>query len=185
MKGKHGISDANHWCARHPVGSRARYLTALAALGCSLLITALHATDCVEISQKDAFRAASIVFRGKVVRVEDATEEVNPVDVVSGKLVLQRSGAGGTRIVTFAVSRTWKGSPNSEMQLLTLERPAMFVVGVEYIVYGLDEVNQQWAKIRRFSERSKVYGIGFPCVLRVRTDVEIESRRLERSKAAK
>lgn len=145
---------------------------------------ALDATDCIEISQKDAFHAADIVVKGKVLRVEDTTQEVNPVDAATGKLVLQPSEPGAARVITFAVSRTWKG-PHSEIQMVTIERPTMFLRGAEYIVYGLDEIPQDWAEVRRFSKGSKMYGIGFPCVLRVRTDVKVESSRLERSKAAR
>jgi hypothetical protein len=142
----------------------------------------LFANECVAVSQQQAYRAAAVVFRGRVVKVEDTAATVDPVDRNAGKLALQP--VSGFKIVSVSPSKIWKGPSSSTIQLFALEHPVLgngfqFRVGSEYVIYALDEVEQNWSEIRRFSERSRVYGIGVGCTLRVRLDVDTEARLLD------
>jgi hypothetical protein len=150
----------------------------IASVGAPILL----ASDCVAASQQQAYQAAVVVFRGSVVKIEDTAATVDPVDRDTGKLALQP--VSGFKIVTVAVSRVWKGPSTSTIQLFVLEHPSMgtgfqFRVGSEYVIYALDDVEQNWSEIRRFSQQSRVYGIAVGCTLRVRVDVDAEARSLD------
>jgi hypothetical protein len=162
-------------------------LTATAAIYLATqILPAVLRAECVEVTQREAFRTAAIVVRGRVTRVENL-RRFDPVDRESGKLALER--ASDPYVATLAVDQTWKGPLTSAIQVLAFGHPAIgtgfqFRVGSEFVVYALDEVNQDTPpSIRRFSGRSRVYGIGLGCVLRVRTDVVGESRVLGRGRS--
>ena len=142
----------------------------------------VSANDCVAAPWREAYQNAVLVFRGKVIKIEDTAATVDPVDGATGKLALQP--VSGFKVVTVATSKFWKGPSSSTVQLFVLENPSMgtsfqFRVGSEYVIYALDEVEQSWSEIRRFSQQSRVYGIGVGCILRVRVDVDAEVRLLD------
>jgi hypothetical protein len=145
-------------------------------------------TECVELSRREAFRAATVVFRGVVVRVEDPNEPGEAVDPATHELRLQPADSAGLRVVTFRVRTAWKGPVTETMRILAFGRPSIgqgyvFRVGAEYVVYG-DRAESPTAitklsvAVGRLSEGTPVFGIGMPCPLRIRTDTEEESRRL-------
>jgi len=144
--------------------------------------------ECIEASQKEAFRTAAIVLRRRVLSIEDTTPQA--VSNEPGKLALQPSDPGGPSVVTVAVSKMWKGPAASTIQLFVLLHPPFgtgfqFHVGSEYVIYALDEVDQDWVKIRSFSKKSRVYNISMTCRPRVRADVANESRLLDKMKRRK
>src|SRR6202022_3965766 len=121
-------------------------------------------------------------FRGRVLKVEDTAATVDPVDRDTGKLALQP--VSGFKIVTVTVSKIWKGPSSSEIQLFVFENPSMgtgfqFRVGSEYVIYAIADVAQDWSEIRRFSQQSRIYGIGVGCTLGVRVNVDTEARSLD------
>jgi hypothetical protein len=123
-----------------------------------------------------AFGAAAIVFRGTVERVEDPTS-IEPTNRETGKLNIQP--VSGYKMVTFRVNQSWKGQRTSTVQVFVLGRGFVFKPLNEYVVYAVDEVNQNWPVVSGFAKQSKVYGIGVGCVMRVRADVEPESKILD------
>jgi hypothetical protein len=143
----------------------------------------LLVSECLEVSQRQAFRVAFLVFRGTVIRVQDLAGE--PLsDVRTGERQPALSGRDGAILVTFAVNRGWKGPVTPRIQVVVVERPTTgasyrFQYGREYVVYAIDHINQDWAALRRLSGGAVVYGLD-PCTARVRTDVAEESRRLGR-----
>jgi len=149
---------------------------AIVILFCLMIMsrTIVLGNECIAASPKGAYRAADVVFRGTVIRVEDPAS-VDPGGASAGeKLALQP--ISNYKIVTLAVIKTWKGPPSSTNLLFVLNNPRLFIVGTEYVVYALDEVAQDWSVVRRFSQISHVYGIGVGCILRVRMDAASESR---------
>lgn len=163
---------------------RASVITTFLTFLISYYAPVVMASECLAAPQKQAFRAAALVFRGRVLRVEDTTPAT--ISNEPGKVALQPSEPSGPRVVTLRVSRIWKGPAASTIQLFVLEHPPLgtgfqFHVGSEYVIYALDQVDQDWAEIRPFSKKSRVYDIGVSCTLRVRSDVANESRLLDKT----
>jgi hypothetical protein len=132
----------------------------------------LVATDCIELSQREAYREASAVFRGTAVQVQ----------------VLNQKRSEPT-LVTFKVDRGWKGPVVETMRVFAFGRLDMgtgypFREGESYVVYvtKIDPLEDS-EELRRRTGDAPVYGIGFWCRLRVRTDVEKESRILGKGRA--
>jgi len=124
----------------------------------------LFAQDCVERSQRQAFRYAVAVFRGTVQQVDNGDTEVS-----------------GTMLATFRVEWCWKGTVTEHVKICTIKPPSAlggydFQKGESYIVYATND--PAWAKLCKASGTIAVYGIGIPCRLRVRSDVDQESRKL-------
>jgi hypothetical protein len=131
----------------------------------------LAATDCVELSQRRAFREAFLVFRGSVAKVE--------------LVVADRSEP---MVVTFKVDRGWKGPVKDYIRLFAFGSPPSgdgyrFVEGNRYVIYATNDVPLTWDALRKLLGGRTVYGIGIPCRLRLRTDVEKESRILGKGRA--
>lgn len=155
-------------------------------IGSSLLLTLsvaanLVASDCVQISQREAFRKAFAVFRGTVLKVEPlvSRELINPK---SDKVPVVCADSSEPMVVTFKVDRGWKGPVTQLMRVFVFGRPSLgtgyrFGRGERYIVYALNDVPQNWDQLRKVSGAGLVYGIG-ACPLRVRTDVDKEARSL-------
>jgi hypothetical protein len=141
------------------------------------------AQECGESPKPEiAFRKAALVFRGVVRRIEDPSA-IEPIDPATGKLNIQP--VSGFKIVTFQVSEVWKGRMTAMVQLFVFERPPtgggfIFQQGGDYVVYALDVVNQRAPMVEKYSTRSKVYGLGLGCVMRVRRDVNVEAKQLDR-----
>ena len=60
-----------------------------------------------------------------------------------------------------------------------------FHEGIKYVVYASNNVRQDVEDLRDLSGGRPVYGIGRLCILRVRTDVKQESKRLGRGQPPK
>jgi hypothetical protein len=82
-------------------------------------------------------------------------------------------------VVTFEVSRIWKGPTSKSINVVAIRHPAMgdgytFVVGTEYIVYTTKQLNPGWRELDQVSGGVKVYSLS-NCVPRIRTDIAKES----------
>ena len=126
----------------------------------------LRATECIEVSRREAFRHAFAVFRGKAVQIQ------------------AMSGADSEpMLVTFRVDRGWKGPVSDTMRVFVFGSPMLgngyhFHEGQRYIVYATNDVPKNFDNLPGLSGGRVVYGIGTVCIWRVRTDVDEESRRL-------
>jgi hypothetical protein len=133
----------------------------------------LFGAQCVEVSQREAFRHVFAVFRGTAVRVR-----------------VMHPGGSEPTLVTFKVDRAWKGPVTETMRVLVFGRPPEgdtypFHEGIRYVVYATNDVPEDFENLRYLSGGSPVYGVGPMCVWRVRTDVERESKRLGRGQPPK
>lgn len=141
------------------------------------------ANDCVEATQRESFRAAALVFRGRVSRIDDLAAVPSSSDNQMGKAPLEPSISSDPKLITFSVERVWKGKVGKIVQTFVLEHPPMgtgyqFRLGSEYVVYALNEIGQKWQPARQTRRRQRIYDIGITCTLRVRTDVSKESHLL-------
>jgi len=133
-----------------------------------------NARECVEISQKTAFHAAAVVFRGVVEKLEH-TAEIEVTDAITGKRVMRHPDVHDDTIATFRVTATWKGFVTPTMKIHSVFGGRyQFQEGKEYVVYAADSLNQDWDKLRQLNEGLHVYTIG-DCPLRLLTDVARES----------
>jgi hypothetical protein len=150
----------------------------LAVSVCVFLLshTDSYGSECGTAPAGAAIRAADVVIRGTVTKVEDpaSTEQES---APSEKIALQSFSS--YKIVTVRVTKVWKGPQRKLFRLFVLGNPRLFSVGTEYVIYALDEVVQDWSVVHRFATQGRVYGIGTDCTLRVRTDVLSESRILD------
>jgi hypothetical protein len=158
--------------------TRALVLSVALLLGCTCRA---DPADCGIPSRREAFRRAAVVFRGVVTAIEDP-DRVDAIDPVKHQVVLQPIHPEGQRIVTFRVSRGWKGAVSPTMKVLTYLRSKafdtyVFTPGVEYVVYGL-ESHFLSAASRKLAGGQPVYAVSEPCLQRVRTDVAQESKAL-------
>jgi hypothetical protein len=152
------------------------------------LAPATHATECIEISQRQSFKTASVVFRGEPVKIEHLND-VEPLEPAAGKLQPQPVSFEDPAVITFKVAETWKGPVIRYLKIFAFANPPFgagyqFRQGVPYVVYAIDIPNPNWDKLLRVTKGEKVYAIG-DCILRVRTDVSQESRRLGRGRKPK
>src|SRR5271166_1990726 len=92
---------------RYTANVRVYVASALAvATGCVAILfssQALLGTTCIEPSQPQAFKAAGIVFQGKVTAIEDTTPKVDVIDKETGKIALQPATPGEPRVITLTV----------------------------------------------------------------------------------
>lgn len=140
---------------------------------------ALQASECVEVSQHDAFRYATLVFRGTVIRINDVTEQD---DISSDKVPMIRVQSEDPKMVTFAVTGIWKGPLYDKIRVLAFGHPSQgvgyhFLWKGEYVVYTLGEIGQNWPALRRVAGNHPVFDIGM-CPMRVVTNVRREVSRL-------
>jgi hypothetical protein len=145
------------------------------------------ASDCVEVTQQLAFRRAVVIFRGKFIGVEDVSFEPTE-NADTAKLATKRSESGDPRVLTFSVDKVWKGQAAKTIRIFAFGKPPMgtgypFRRDIGYVVYALEEVGHSRERIRHLSGGAPVYDLGL-CALRIRTDVERESRLLEKRAAA-
>lgn len=141
------------------------------------------ANDCVEPTQRESFRAAAIVFSGRVSHIEDLAAAPSSLENQMSKAPLEPSISSDPKLITFSVERVWKGKVGKTVQLFVLEHPPMgtgyqFRLGSEYVVYALNEIDQKRPTARHPRKRQRIYDIGITCTLRVRTDVPKESHLL-------
>ena len=126
----------------------------------------LTGAECIEFSQRKSFRHAFAVFRGTAVQVQDLD-----------------SDSSSPMLVTFKVDRGWKGPVTETTRVFLFGRPPEgdgydFRVGERYVVYATNTVPQNWGPLVKVRKEAVVYGIGDMCILRVRADVDRESRKL-------
>jgi hypothetical protein len=128
------------------------------------------ACSCVELVQTQARSAAYAVFDGVVTNIHHfETEE-------------QQRTASRT-LVTFAVSRRWKGPVGPEIKIHAWERALMcdsyiFEIGHRYVVYAIQQ--NEFGFGDQYPAGTKILSVG-NCILRIREDVEEESKRLGNS----
>lgn len=141
-------------------------------------------TECIEISQRQAARHASLIFQGRVTKVED----VGDVFEKSGgeRVATLRVSDSAPQVVTFAVDQVWKGPVVATVRVFGFRHPTFghgytFVVGREYVVYTPGAVSSEWQPLRPFTTDGLLYEIG-DCPLRVRTDIATERRSLGKGK---
>lgn len=159
------------------------YLILCVSLGATLV----SASDCIAVSQRDAFRHATLVFQGKVLNIED-------VGVIADKAPDEKTAPlrldlNGPQIVTLVAIRAWKGPVTGVVRIFGFRHPPQgdsytFSLGKEYIIYTLGEVGEHWAPLRQISGDLPIYDIGM-CILRIRTDLANESRLLGKSTVPK
>ena len=130
---------------------RIKWLMTNLSMSCRfvLLIVVLPATgvlgmECVRTSQLEAFRSATLVFSGKVVKIDEVGFD-RPEDTRTGEVPLHRADPSDPYLVTFAVDRVWKGSANKTARVFGFGHPSQgmgfhFLVGAEYVVYAAQEL---------------------------------------------
>ncbi|SRR5579871_77426 len=151
------------------------------------MVSTLAAMECgPEFSQEKAFQSAILVFRGKVVSVDDV-DLPPPGPMAGGKIPLQPSpDSTEPKLTTFSVDYVWKGHVTSVIKLFGFVHPPegdgyRFRVGRQYVVYCSTEVDPGWAPLDRLRESHSVYDLGL-CPLRIRMDVANEARLLGKGK---
>ena len=110
-------------------------------------MTTLAAMECgPEFSQRHAFRSAILVFRGKVVKIEDVG--VPPLEYVGGgKVPMQpATDSGEPKLATFEVEQVWKGRTVVKIKMFGFMHPPegdgyRFQLGNDYVVYSTMKVN--------------------------------------------
>ena len=132
------------------------------------LAGACCACSCIYLSQPEARERAYIVFDGVATDVHYFKNEED-----------------GRTLVTFDVSRAWKGPIGPKVKVHADEHALMcdsyvFKVGHPYIVYAIQQDSEGgWAD--QYPTGTKILGVG-GCILRIREDVEIEASKLGKSR---
>jgi len=139
------------------------------------------AGGCTETPTRDAFHSATLVFEGRVEKVEP----VGGYTLHSHELDLQQPLTGAPAVVTFETTRMWKGKPGKVVKVVVQQKPVAggeyrFQVGHEYVVYTGEA--STWDLVLKMSTRIPVYDLGGDCPLRIRSDVAAEARTLGESK---
>ncbi len=134
--------------------------------------------ECVELSQRDALKAATVVFSGRVERIEPITRHE---DDPAAKVELERPMDGSPAVVTFSVMKSRQGSPDKRVKAFLFQKPPQgrgyrFQTGHDYVVYTQEL--KRWEPVLRISKRDLVYDLGSECPLRIRSDVAVEAARL-------
>jgi hypothetical protein len=150
---------------------------------CMIPILGNVAADCVSVSQKEAFKHATVVFQGRVVDVRDIP--VSDQGITPGKVPVIAVDPSGPQLVTLMTERVWKGPDSDKIMVFAFRHPPQgdgysFKVGQEYVIYTLGNVATQWKPLQTASMGGPVYDVGM-CVLRVRNDIAKELRLLGRT----
>jgi hypothetical protein len=122
------------------------------------------ACSCVYPNQPNAREAAYAVFDGVVTDVHYFKSEQD-----------------GRTLVTFDISRSWKGSVGSTIKVHAEERALMcdsyvFELGHRYIVYAIQQDSEAgWSD--QYPAGTKILGVG-GCILRIREDIKAEASKL-------
>jgi hypothetical protein len=141
------------------------------------LSTIAWAGDCAETPQRDAFCSAVLVFEGRVLKVEPVGGYSFPRSDKSDKIEIKQSLAGSPALVTFSVTRSWKGQSHPIVKTLVLQTSAsgggyVFQAGHDYMVYTNEAT--KWEAVVRMARPNPVYDLGGQCPLRIRSDVAAE-----------
>lgn len=150
-------------------------------LACTLAVQAAG-DECIEVPQQKAFTRASVVFWGQVVN----RDHLDFSDANEPHVVPHSRPGSEPQLVRFNVIRNWKGPRIGEITVFTFASPSLgsqyrFEDGGQYIVYVISEdippADLTWLRKKLHLDKP-VYGLGYPCRLRVRADVVQESRLL-------
>jgi len=138
-------------------------------------------SECLEISRREAFRTADVVFRGTVNHIEHL-ESVETAASDKDNIPLRSVDPADPQLVSFTVSKAWKGPVTKTMRVFVWGRPSLgsgyqFRVGVDYVVYAQKENTDKWPSIVKAGRGSPVYGLGI-CPMRIRADANKESQAL-------
>lgn len=143
--------------------------------------------ECVEVPPASAFAGAAVVFSGRVQQVQHAVlvESVNPE---TGKGELRPPEQGDLTLVTFSVKNAWKGALGATVSVMATVHGTVcpgyrFEAGHDYVVYAVDPLALNPARVRHLSKGARVFEVS-DCPLRVRTDVTAEARLLDILRAA-
>lgn len=125
------------------------------------------ACSCVQLVQPQARSAAYAVFDGVVTDIHHFETE-------------ERQKTSSRVLVTFAVSRGWKGPVGGNIKIHAWERALMcdsytFEVGHRYVVYAIQQ--DEFGFADQYPAGTKILSVG-NCILRIQEDIEEEARRL-------
>ena len=162
-------------------------------------IPTLVACKCVQTSQSEAIREAHAVFRGKVVSIQHLNA-IPQRDPNTGRTTFLPPQTDDRQIVTFLVELEWKGSIARQVKVLVTARPRMcdgyqFKEGVRYVVYATEKTRTDWDDaLERMNSRldlkvsppTSMATVEIPdCPLRIRSDLDAESKLLGRGRSLK
>jgi hypothetical protein len=139
---------------------------AIALLCCPVLPAACN---CVTQPQSRARSQAFVIFEGVVTGIE----HVDPPKAASDRT-----------LVTFSVSRKWKGAVGKEVKVHAAQRALLcdsytFETGQRYIVYAV-RIDKESGWNDKYPAGTKIISVG-DCILRIRKDIAEESKRLGKS----
>ena len=142
---------------------------AIALLSCHVLVAAC---DCVTQPQSRARAQAYAIFEGVVTGVQ----HVDPPKSASDRT-----------LVSFSVSRKWKGPVGKEVKVHAAERALLcdsytFETGQRYIVYAI-RIDKESGWNDKYPAGTKIISVG-DCILRIRKDIAEEAKRLGKSRNA-
>jgi hypothetical protein len=146
-------------------------------LGCS----------CQAVPIREAYKAASVVFSGTVVRVDHL--RVKETLLPDGRRHISPPDHDDHTVVTFDVHLGWKGPIERLAQVHATVRPSVcdgyrFMLGKTYVVYATETLNQSWDLLGAVRRVDTIWDVA-DCPLRVRDDVTTESKRLGTGRAPK
>jgi hypothetical protein len=142
----------------------------------------LQGCECIEVSQARAFDGATVVFSGRVQRVEHATL-VEVLNQKTGLRELRPPDTGDLTLVTFNVKKPWKGPVTALMKVMSVVRGTVcpgyeFQLGKDYVIYAGDPLELNPELVKPLAAGSRIFEVS-RCPLRVRTDVDAETKRLD------
>ena len=131
----------------------------LAILASLYFGSSLFACECGQISLRQSFKAAIIVFRGRVITIE----HLNPIQPkelplapdhpVTSLVPIPRKHDDQT-LVTMDVLTAWKGPVTPRIKIFSIAHPSMcdgfaFERDREYVVYATVFENPNWEELRQ------------------------------------
>ena len=142
-------------------------LIALVAIASALV----QGCECRKVEQREAFRHADMVFRGRVTQI-DHLRLVHEGDAVRVEAERNPPGVDDHTVVSFNVLTRWKGKMARGIKVYAVGRPSMcdgyrFEEGTEYVVYTR-HMEPPWPELEK-SAGGAIYEVG-PCPLRVVRD---------------
>jgi len=143
------------------------------------------ACECGELSQREAFRFAAVVVRGRVTKIEHF-RFVKTADSLRIETEPMPPRVNDYTLVTLRVDTYWKGAPTRFLKIYAVARPSMcdgyrFEEGREYVVY-VDPMIPEWEEVKSFAGGALICEIG-NCPHRVIAESLVEeARRLGRGR---
>lgn len=136
--------------------------------------------------QREAFRHAAVVFRGRVSQINHL-RFLPDGDSVRIEPELNPAAVNDHTLVSFDVITYWKGNIKRAVKVFATARPSMcdgyrFEPGKEYVIYARP-MDPRWDAMEKFVEGATIYEVA-DCPLRVvRDDVPREIRSLGRGRS--